>query len=207
MLPWSIRRAILSLAFAPALAAAQQPAPQAPSPLPPNGWRVDMNHSAVTFRVRHLGITWVNGKFGGWSAELVFDPANPTAATVTARIPMASVSTENERRDADIKANYFVVDSFPEMTFVSRRVEPAGEGHLRVTGDLTLRGITKPVVLETEVSGPLTGSRGKRIAFSATTTIDRRDFGILRNGMMEGAQIVGNDIRITIDVEATQPNG
>jgi polyisoprenoid-binding protein YceI len=195
--------------------AAQQPAPPAgpgpqgppPAPLPPNGWRVDPGHSAIGFRVRHLGISWVNGKFGLWSAELVYDPANPEAASVTARIPMTGVNTGSDRRDADIRANYFVVDSFPEMTFISRSVERAGEGRLRVTGDLTLHGVTRPVVLEAEVTGPLNTSRGRRVAFTATTTISRRDFGMLRNPVMEGAQVVGDEIRITIDIEAVQPSG
>ncbi|MFI5214769.1 MAG: YceI family protein, partial [Gemmatimonadales bacterium] len=190
--------AVLALASAAAfpLAAQNPPAPPAPqgppgqqpqTPLPPNGWRVDPNHSAITFRVRHLGITWVNGKFGSWTSELVYDPANPEAASVTAHIRTASVNTEVDRRDNDIRQNYFVADSFPEITFTSTRVERAGDTHLRITGDLTIHGVTKAVVLETEINGQLNGSRGKRVSFTGTTTISRREFGILRNPFMEGA--------------------
>jgi len=186
---------------------AQQPGqqPQLP-PLPANGWRLDLSHSAVTFRVRHLGISWVNGRFTTWQGELIFDPANPTAASVTARIATNSVNTENERRDADIRSgNYLAVDSFPEMSFVSRRVEKVDDTHLRVIGDLTLRGVTKSVTLDTEISGILPGARGRRIAFTATTVINRMDFGVAFNRLVEGAQVVGTDVRITIDIEAIQP--
>ena len=213
-----MHRLIRSLAFAavivPSVLAAQQPAGPPPqggpqqqqAPLPPNGWRIDMGHSAVKFRVRHLGLSWVNGEFRTWTGELVYDPANPTAASVTAHIQTASVNSNNERRDNDARsANYLAVDSFPEMTFVSRRVEQVDPTHLRVTGDLTLRGVTRPVTLDTEVSTVLNSQRGKRIAFTATTTIQRQDYGVVFGRLTEGAQVVGDEIRITIDIEAIQP--
>ena len=183
-----------------------QPQPQPQAALPPNGWRLDPNHSAVNFRVRHLGISWVNGEFRTWTADIVYDPANPEAASVAARIQTGSVNTNNDRRDNDIRSgNYLAVDSFPEMTFVSRRVERVDATHLRVHGDLTLRGVTRPVALDTELTGSLPGQRQRRIAFTATTTINRHDFGVRFNRLTEGAQVVGDEIRITIDVEATQP--
>lgn len=207
----------LALALVAVAADAQQPAaPAQPTParpqqqvtpLPANGWRIDMSHSSVAFRVRHLGISWVNGRFTRWSGDLVFDPANPASASVTARIATSTVDTGNERRDNDIRSgNYLAVDSFPEMVFVSKRVEVVDATHLRVSGDLTIRGVTKPVTLDTEILGSMAGQRGKRMAFTATTTIDRMDFGVAFNALMEGAQIVGNEVRITIDIEATQPN-
>lgn len=181
-----------------------QAAPPAATGAPTNTWAADPAHSAVGFRVRHLGITWVNGTFKQWTAELKYDPANPEAASVTARIQTASVNTDNERRDNDVRSNYLVADSFPEITFISRKVERAGEGRLRITGDLTMHGVTRPVVLDADVGGVLTGARGRRTAFSATTTIKRQDFGITLNRLMEGAAIVGDDVRITIDVEAIE---
>lgn len=193
---------------------AQQPAPpagappqqQQQAPLPPNGWRIDMAHSSVKFKVRHLGISWVSGVFSTWSADLILDPASVEAATVTARIQTGSVNTGQERRDSDIRSgNYLAVDSFPEMTFMSRRVERVDPTHLRITGDLTLRGVTRPVTLDAEMSGVLSGQRGKRIAFSATTVITRQDFGVVFNRLTEGAQVVGDQITIMIDIEATQP--
>lgn len=185
------------------LAVLQTAAPAAPS-APTNMWSADPGHSAVGFRVRHLGISWVNGTFKQWTIDLKYDPANPETANVVAKIQAASLSTDNERRDNDVRSNYLVVDSFPEITFTSKKVERAGEGRLRITGDLTLHGVTRPVVLDTEVGGVLNTARGRRTAFSATTTIKRQDFGIVQNRLMEGAQVVGDDVRITIDVEAIE---
>jgi len=176
---------------------------QAPA-TPSNRWGADPAHSAVAFRVRHLGITWINGTFGQWTADLSYDPNNPEAASVTARIQTATVTTGNERRDGDLRANYLAADSFPEITFISKRVERAGDGRLRITGDLTLRGVTHSVVLDTEVGGVLATPRGRRTAFSATTTVKRQDYGITLNRFMEGAQVVGDDVRITIDIEAIE---
>jgi len=169
-----------------------------------NRWSADPAHSAINFRVRHLGITWVNGTFGQWTADLNYDPSKPEAASVTAHIQSATISTGNDRRDTDLRQNYLAVDSFPEITFVSKRVEKVAPDKLRIGGDLTMRGVTRPVVLDADIGGVLTTSRGRRIAFSATTTIKRQDYGITRNGFMEGAQIVGDEVRITIDVEATE---
>jgi len=184
---------------------AQAPAaPPAPPPAPTNHWAADPAHSAIGFRVRHLGITWVNGTFGQWTAELNYDPAKPEAASVTARIQAATISTGNDRRDNDLRTNYLVTDSFPDITFKSTRVERTAPDHLRVTGDLTIRGITHPAVLETDLGGVLATSRGRRTAFSATTSVKRQDYGISLNRFMEGAQVVGDDVRITIDVEAIE---
>lgn len=164
-------------------------------------WEVDAAHSAVGFRVRHLGITWVNGSFREWTADLRFDPANPGAASVTARIKTASVTTGNPRRDGDLRANYFAADSFPEIAFTSTSVRTEGAGRLRIAGNLSMRGVTRPVVLDAEIGGVVTGSRGTRAAFTAATSISRRDFGMLRNPVIEGVNLVGDDVRITIDIE------
>jgi len=185
------------------LLALLQAAPSSPA-TPTNRWSADPAHSAVAFRVRHLGITWVNGRFGQWTADLNYDPTKPEAATVTARIQTASITTGNDRRDNDLRQNYLAADSFPEITFVSSRVEKVAPDKLRISGDLTMRGVTHPVVLDADIGGALTTPRGRRTAFSATTTIKRQDYGITRNGFMEGAQIVGDDVRITIDIEATE---
>jgi len=185
------------------LALLQAATPSTP-PTPTNRWSADPAHSAVAFRVRHLGITWVNGTFGQWTAELNYDPSKPEAASVTAHIQTASVTTGTDRRDNDLRQNYLAVDSFPEITFVSKRVEKVAPDKLRISGDLTMRGVTRPVVLDADIGGVLTTARGRRVAFSATTTIKRQDYGITRNGFMEGAQIVGDEVRITIDVEAPE---
>jgi polyisoprenoid-binding protein YceI len=199
-------RSILALALLlpAALPLAGQAAPQAATPPTTNRWSPDPAHSAVAFRVRHLGITWVNGTFGQWTADLNYDPSKPEAASVTAHIQTASVTTGNDRRDNDLRQNYLAVDSFPEITFVSKHVEKVAPDKLRISGDLTMRGVTRTVVLDADIGGVLTTSRGRRVAFSATTTIKRQDYGITRNGFMEGAQVVGDDVRITIDIEAPE---
>ena len=167
-----------------------------------DAWRVDAAHSAINFRVRHLGITWVNGTFKQWTVELNYDVDRPEATTITAKIQTASVNTDNDRRDADVRDNYLEVAKFPEMSFVSRKVTRAGNERWAITGDLTMHGVTKSVVLDAELSPILNTAQGRRVAVAATTTVKRQDFGILRNGFMEGAQIVGDEVRITIDIEA-----
>src|SRR5258708_24104257 len=112
-----------------------------------NRWSPDPAHSAINFRVRHLGITWVNGTFGQWTADLNYDPSKPEAASVTAHIQTASVTTGNERRDNDLRQNYLAVDSFPEITFVSKRVEKVAPDKLRISGDPTIRAATPPLFL------------------------------------------------------------
>jgi polyisoprenoid-binding protein YceI len=187
------------------LLALLQTAPPATPPALTNTWQADPSHSAVGFRIRHLGITWVNGTFKQWTIDLNYDPANPEKATVVARIQSASVDTDNERRDNDLRSsNYLAADSFPEITFTSTQVERAGDGRLKISGALTLRGVTRPVVLDADVGGVLTTPRGRRTAFTATTTIKRQDYGITLNRLMEGAQVVGDDVRITLDIEAIE---
>lgn len=196
--------AVVGLVFLPAALAAQNPAAPAPAPLPPNGWRIDPGHSRIAFRVRHMGMEWVTGAFDRWSGEFSYDPAHPLAASVTIHIQAASVASQNDRRDNDVRANYLNADSFPDIAFTSRRVERVDSTHLRVTGELALHGVTRPVTLETELLGSMNGPRGRRIAFTATTTINRQEFGLTRF-LIEGAQLVGDIIYITIDFTANQP--
>ena len=201
------RLVVLALCFAAAPLAAQsaQPAAAPAQPrAPTNRWTADPVHSAVSFRVRHLGISWVNGTFGQWTADFSYDPSKPEAASVTAKIQTASLTTGNDRRDTDLKQNYLAVDSFPEITFTSTTVERTAPDHLRITGNLTIRGIAHPVVLETDVGGIAATPMGRRTAFSATTSIKRQDYGITRNRFLEGLQMVGDDVRIAVDVEATE---
>ena len=195
----SVTRAALAAAlFVPSLIAAQN------APAAANRWNIDPVHSAVNFRVRHLGISWVNGAFRQWTGTFTYDPARPESSAVTAHIQTASIDTQNPRRDADLRQNYLYVDSFPDITFISRRVDVAGTDRLRITGDLTMHGVTRPVMLDTEVGGIFTTPRGRRAAFSATTTLDRKDFGMTFSGIIEGVRVVGDEVRISIDVEATE---
>ena len=195
---------MLTLLVAAAPQASPSQAPAGPPPVPTNHWSADPAHSAVAFRVRHLGITWVNGTFGQWTADLNYEPAKPEAATVTAHIQAATISTGNDRRDNDLRTNYLATDSFPEITFKSTRVERTAPDHLRVTGDLTIRGITRSVTLHVEsVSPEIKDPDGfLRRGASANMRIERKDFGLTWNAVLEsGGFLVGDDVDITIDVE------
>jgi polyisoprenoid-binding protein YceI len=167
-----------------------------------NTWTLDPPHSAAQFAVKHFGISTVRGTFTKVSGTVQYDDVNPAKASVQATIDAASVDTRVEARDKDLRGpNYFDVDKFPTITFQSKKVEVAGQGKLKVTGDLTIHGVTKEVVLDVDgPSAPIKDMHGNmRRGASATTTINRHDFGV--NG---GAAAIGDDVTITLDVEMTQ---
>jgi len=168
-------------------------------------WKIDPNHSSTTFKIRHL-FSNVRGDFTQISGMIDYDPAHPTASTLETKIVAASINTNNERRDNDLRSpNFFDVATFPDLTFKSTKVEST-EGGLKVTGDLTLHGITKPVVLDVEVlgTGPHPMIEGGQVAgFSAHTKINREDFGLKWNKTLDaGGTLLGNDVDIQIEVEA-----
>lgn len=166
-------------------------------------WKIDPNHTAAQFSVRHMGISTVRGAFTKVSGTAEYDPANPAKASVEVTIEAASVDTRVEMRDNDLRSpNYFDVAKFPTITFKSKSVQAAGEGKLKIIGDLTIHGVTKEVALDVDgPSKPMTDPRGNtHIGASATTTIKRTDFGVGSSNPM-----VGEDISITIDVELLHP--
>ena len=165
-------------------------------------WQIDPNHSASQFSVRHLGISTVRGVFQKTTGTVVYDPADPTKDQIDVTIDASSVDTRVERRDNDLRSpNFLDVAKYPTITFKSKRVEPAGSGKMKVTGDLTIHGVTKEVVLDVDgPSSPTQAMGGMRMGASATTKINRHDFGV--NG---APNIVGDDIQITLDVEMTRP--
>ena len=162
-------------------------------------WQIDPNHSAAQFAVRHNGISTVRGAFAKTTGTVQYDPADPTKTVIDATIDATSVDTRVEPRDKDLRSpNFFDVEKFPTITFKSKRVEAAGKGKLKVTGDLTIHGVAKEVVLDVDgPNGPTKDPRGNQhMGASATTQISRKDFGV--NGAPGG---VGDDVLITIDVE------
>jgi polyisoprenoid-binding protein YceI len=171
----------------------------APSSLPT--WTIDVAHSEVTFRIRHF-MSKVSGTFTDFSGAIQADPANWAGGTVTASISVASVDTRQARRDADLRSpRFFNADSFPTITFVSRSVTQAGDS-LTITGDLTMRGVTKPVVLKGAVLGVMPGER-PRAGFEVTTILNRMDYGVAWNRVLEGGgTMLGDDVEIRINVEA-----
>jgi polyisoprenoid-binding protein YceI len=191
----SILTVVLALMLLPAVAQAQAANAQT--------WNIDPPHTAAQFSVRHLGISTVRGSFTKVSGSVQYDPANPTKTTIDATIDAASVDTRVEKRDNDLRSpNFFDAAKYPTLTFKSKRVETAGTGKLKVTGDLTMHGVTKEVVLD--VDGPSAAIKdphgNQHMGASATTTINRKDFGV--NG---ASTAVGDDVSITIDMELVQP--
>lgn len=161
-------------------------------------WQIDPAHSAASFAVRHMGISTVRGSFTKTAGTVKYDPSDPKNDAVDVTIDAASVDTRVDMRDNDLRSDHFFdVQKFPTITFKSTKVEAAGTDKLKVTGDLTIHGVTKSVTLAVEGPTKPVDMHGKQHAgVTATTTVDRRDFG------MTGYQgPVGNDIQITIDAE------
>ena len=166
-------------------------------------WNLDPYHSAAQFAVRHNGISTVRGAFGKLSGTVQYDPSDPTKTVIDATIDTNSVDTRVEPRDKDLRSpNFFDVEKFPAITFKSKHVEAAGKGKMKVTGDLTIHGVTKEVVLEVDgPNGPNKDPHGDlHMGASAATQLNRKDFGV--NGAPGG---VGDDVQIIIDVEMKKP--
>jgi len=166
-------------------------------------WQIDPNHSAAQFSVRHLGVSTVRGAFTKVSGSAIHDPADPSKDSLEATIDTTSVDTRVEMRDNDLRSPHFLdAQKFPTITFRSKTTKVAGPGKLLITGDLTLHGVTKEVVLD--VDGPSAAIKdpwgNQRIGASATTKIVRQDFGV-----SGAAGVVGDEITITLDVELIQP--
>lgn len=165
-------------------------------------WQIDPNHTAAQFSVRHLGVSTVRGAFTKVSGSVKHDPRDPSKDSLEATIDASSVDTRVEMRDNDIKSPHFLdAQKYPTITFHSKSTKVAGPGKLLITGDLTLRGVTKEVVLDVDgPSGPIADRAGQRMGASATTKITRQDFGITAD-----PGVVGDELTITIDVEMIQP--
>lgn len=197
---------LASLFLAPALFLGGTPTP-AVQPAPaavPVTWQIDATHSEVSFRVRHL-VSRVRGSFSDFSGTIVADPANLAGGRVQVEIKTASIDTNNERRDTHLRSgDFFEAEAHPTITFRSNRVEVNGR-ELRVHGDLTMRGVTKPVVLEGEVLG-IGGVAGKRrIGFQASTTVNRMDYGVSWNRAAEGGgAVLGDEVQITLNIAAVE---
>lgn len=165
-------------------------------------WRLDPVHTEVGFSVRHMMVSKVRGRFTGVSAQLTTTD-DPLDSTVRAEIDLATVTTGNDQRDADLRGrDYFAVEAHPTMTFVSTGVRANGGGYA-LDGELTVHGVTKPVTLALEVGGIGRDPYGNtRAGFTATGTVNRHDFGMTFDIPMDGGgMVVGNEVNITIDAE------
>jgi polyisoprenoid-binding protein YceI len=168
-------------------------------------WTIDANHSFAYFSIRHLMISTVRGTFSGINGGAVFDAARPEAGSVEATIASGTVNTGVAKRDEQMRGpDFFEVAKYPVMKFASRRVEQAGQGRLRITGDLTIRSVTKSVVLDLDGPSPVVrDAQGRdKIGLSATTKISRKDFGIIWNEVLEtGGLALADEVSITLDIE------
>ena len=181
------------LALAPILALAQT-----------STWNVDPAHTQSTFSVRHMVISNVRGEFGKTTGTVTVDDKDVSKSKVEATIDASTINTREEKRDAHLKSpEFFDVAKYPTITFKSTKVEKAGQGKLKVTGDLTMRGVTKSVVLD--VDGPSAEVKdpwgNTRRGFNAQTTVNRRDFGLNWSAMVEAGPVVGDEVKIQIDGE------
>ncbi len=167
-------------------------------------FQLDRAHSSVTFRVRHLGISTVSGTFGAFDASISLDPADVTTLDVSATIDAASVNTGIERRDNHLRSpDFFAVEEHSSISFESTEVRRVEGNSFQLVGDLTIRGVTKPVVLDAEMRGPVSAMGKNIVAFTASGSLNRFDYGLTWNRMVEaGGVVVGEDVQIEIEVEA-----
>lgn len=169
-------------------------------------WEIDASHSVVGFSVRHLMISNVKGIFKDVEGAIEFDGKDASKASVSATIQMTSVDTGVESRDKHLmNADFFDVEKFPTMTFKSTKVEPAGDNKAKITGDLTLHGVTKSVTLDAELNGVMASKKGDKAGFTATTSVLRGDFGLKYNKVLEaGGVAISDEVKITIEIEAVE---
>ena len=168
-------------------------------------FNLDPAHTMVQFKVRHLGLSTVTGRFATFSGSFQLDPASGQAGNASLSIDVASINTDNDRRNAHLKSpDFFNADSFPKITFQSTSIQKLTGNKYKVNGNLTMRGVTKPVTLDGELAGTRQTPRGWLAALSLTGTVKRKDFGLMWDRVTEGVAIVADDITMQIDIEANE---
>ena len=178
----------------------QQPGP----PLGPNTWTIDPSHTSAQFSVRHMMVSTVRGKLGRVSGTVDYDGKGIESIKADVTIDVGGLNTGVEGRDKDLRSpNFFDAATYPTITFKSKKVEPGGASGFKLIGDLTMHGVTREVTLDVEgPSPPLKQQNGSlRIGASATTKLNRRDFNLNYNRVVEAAPVVGDEISVTIDIE------
>lgn len=198
--------AVAGAQSAPATATAPRAAAAVAAPAA-TSFKIDPVHSELSFRIRHL-IGRVAGNFTEWDGTLVGNVNDMRSGAVNVTVQTKSIDTQNDQRDAHLLTpDFFAADSFPTITFRSTRVEQVGN-LVKVHGDLTMRGQTRPVILDGTYRGLAKDPwGGERVAFHATTTVNRQDFGIAFNQIVEGSAMLGDDVHIEIAIEAVKQQG
>lgn len=192
-----IKRTAVAMTAALALLALGSLAQAAPAT-----WTIDPNHTTVGFEIRHF-FSKVHGSFGKLTGTFVYDPEKPENSSVTTEIDASTITTNNDVRDKDLRSeNFFEVAKYPTLTFASTKVTAAGENRLSVEGNLTMHGVTKPVTLAVTFLGSGKGMMGEqRSGFEATTTIDRKEFGIVWNRTLDQGTMLGDDVEVHLSIE------
>jgi len=170
-------------------------------------WNIDPSHSAIGFSVRHMVVSKARGRFTKWGGQIRFDPDDPAASSVEVTIDPASIDTADAQRDAHLRsADFFDVEKFPTASFRSTKIEGLPGDRYRITGNLMIHGVTRTVVLDATYEG--SGKDpwgGERAGFVASTSIERKDFGLEWNQALEtGGLLVGEKVELTLEVEAVK---
>lgn len=169
-------------------------------------WNIDTAHSNAGFAVRHMMISNVKGDFSNVKGTVEYDGKNISSIKVDANIDVSSVNTNDKGRDEHLrKADFFDTEKYPKMTFKSKKVKALGKGKFALTGDLTMKGVTKEVVLNVEGPSQVIkdGRGGTKVGASATTKINRKDFGLSYGGLMDnGGAMIGDEVTISLEIEA-----
>ena len=175
---------------------------QAPAP---NTWTIDPAHSAARFSVKHMMVSTVRGTLGKVTGTIEYDGRTVDSIKADVTIDLSAINTGDESRDKDLKSdNFFDIAKYPTVKFRSKRVQPDGQGKFKIIGDLTMHGVTKEITLDVEGPSPaLQQGPDTRVGASGTAKIDRREWGLLYSRTVELTPIVGDEIQIQIDVEAT----
>jgi len=171
-------------------------------------WEIDQSHSLIEFSVKHMMVTTVKGRFTKFAGKIDLDEANPAASVVDVTIDTNSVATGDEKRDGHLRSpDFFDVEQYPTITYKSTRVELTGHDSARVTGDLTIKGVSHPVTLEVTREGETKNMRGERLmGFSVRTSFSRKDWGLNWNVALEtGGVLVSDKITVAIDAEVFEP--
>ena len=194
-----LARLFAAAVIIPSLLLPTAPLPRAAAPVT---FQIDGAHSGVSFQIRHF-ISKVRGNFGNVKGTITASPDAWQDAVIDVTIAAASISTANDRRDTHLRSSdFFAVDSFPTITFRSTRVERTGDD-ARIHGNLTMRGVTRPVVLTGRFTGIMTTAQGQRVGFEASTTVNRVDYGVTWNRAAEGGgAMLGDEVTVNIEVEA-----
>ncbi|GAB4328240.1 MAG: YceI family protein [Candidatus Zixiibacteriota bacterium] len=173
----------------------------------PLTYNLDAAHSVIGFSVRHMAISKVRGNFNEFEGSFTIDPQDSSSWSGQITIQTASIDTDNEKRDEHLRsADFFNADSFPTITFESTKITPKGNNEFEVQGNLTMRGVTKPVTLKAEVTGTTMDPWGnERIGIELTGTIDRMDYGVSWNNMLEtGGLVVSHEVDLELDVQGVR---